>query len=430
MLTIACHTLGCKVNQYDTQAMMELFQNAGYTEVPFSSPADIYLVNTCTVTGTGDKKSLQLARRLKREFPGCTLILCGCMAQHQAGRLFEAGADLVVGTQRRGEIVSLTESFFRTGEKICAVEPMKEGMPFEPLMISGFMDHTRATLKIQEGCNNRCTYCIIPQVRGPIRSRPVEEIRAEALRLRDAGFKEFVLTGIHLSSYGKDLGTELPDAVEALQDIQGILRIRLGSLEPTVISSAFSRRLAKMDKVCPQFHLALQSGSDSVLRRMKRQYNTTQYLHAVEILRDQFPHAAFTTDILTGFPGETEEEYRETRDMIERVGFSRIHVFPYSARPDTLAAEMDGQLTPAEKERRARELIQLGDAVSRRYLDTWIGLETDLLPEEIVDGCWEGYTPEYIRVRLAPEETCVCGEPVHIMLESVLPRKMQGRIIK
>ncbi len=429
MPTIACHTLGCKVNQYDTQAMMELFRAAGYTEVPFSSPADIYLLNTCTVTGTGDKKSLQLARRLKRDHPAAMLILCGCMAQHQAGRLFDAGADLVVGTQRRGEIVSLAESFLRTGEKICAVEPLKAGMPFEPLSISGFTDHTRATLKIQEGCNNRCTYCIIPQVRGPIRSRPADEIRAEALRLRDAGFREFVLTGIHLSSYGRDIGADLTDAVQSLQEIPGILRIRLGSLEPTVISPAFCRRLAGMDKVCPQFHLALQSGSDSVLRRMKRQYNTTQYLHAVDLLREFFPHAAFTTDILTGFPGETEEEYAETRAMIGRVGFSRIHVFPYSARPDTEAARMVGQLSSAAKEQRARELIRLGDDVSRRYLDTWTGLETELLPEELVDGCWEGYTPEYIRVRLAPEDTCVCGEPVRVMLESVLSRKMRGRIV-
>ena len=428
MPTIAVHTLGCKVNQYDTQAMLELFLAAGYTEVPISAPADVYLVNTCTVTGTGDRKSLQLARRLRREHPDSRLILCGCMAQHQAGKLLDAGADLVLGTQRRLEVVSLLREAEAAGKPLCAVAPLQETAGFEPLTISGQSGHTRAVLKIQEGCDHRCSYCIIPAVRGPVRSRPPEEIRQEAERLRDAGFRELVLTGIHLSSYGKDFSPRLSltDAIRVLEETEGILRIRLGSLEPTIATEAFAAELAGMGKVCPQFHLALQSGSDTVLARMKRRYNTRQYRAAATALRRVFPRAALTTDILTGFPGETEAEYRETRAFIEEIGFSRIHVFPYSPRPDTPAAAMPDQLPDALREQRARELIELGNRVAERDLARRIGQETELLPEEEIRGCWEGYTPEYIRVRLPKSTVCGCGEPLRVRLTGVVPHGMTG----
>ena len=334
MNTVAFHTLGCKVNQYDTQAMLELFRAAGYAVVPFSENADVYVVNTCTVTGTGDKKSLQLARRLRREHPESEIILCGCLAQRKGEALLDTGARLILGTQRRSEVVTLLEKAVREGVQICAVDALTTQTPFESLTITDQEVHTRAILKIQEGCNNRCTYCIIPSVRGPIRSRPLEEVAAEARRLADTGFRELVLTGIHLSSYGRDLegGVTLLDAIQAVQAIPGVVRIRLGSLEPTIATEEFSARLAAMDKVCPQFHLALQSGSDTVLARMARRYNARMYRAAVENLRRAFPHAAFTTDVLTGFPGETEEEYQETRDMIRFVGYAKIHVFPYSQR--------------------------------------------------------------------------------------------------
>ena len=431
MRKIAAHTLGCKVNQYDTQAMLELFRQAGYSVVSMNEDADVYLINTCTVTGVGDKKSLQLIRKNRREHPDSRLIICGCMAQQRGEELLSLGADLILGTQNRGKVVDLLHEAEALGTPLCAVAPLRDSAPFEPLRISTQDDHTRAVLKIQEGCRNHCTYCIIPSVRGPIRSRPLHEISDEVRRLRDTGFLEIVLTGIHLSSYGKDFSpaASLSDAIRAVQETEGILRIRLGSLEPGIATEAFAADMKKTDKLCPQFHLALQSGSDAVLARMKRQYNTAQYLRAVENLRRVFPHAAFTTDILTGFPGESESEYRETEEMIRKVGFARIHVFPYSARPGTPAAAMDGQLPPALKEERARNLIAVGNAVAREYLRSWIGRESTILPEEQVNGCWEGYTPEYIRVRMAPDAPCSAGVPAGIRLTAVESRGMRGEII-
>ena len=431
MPTIAAHTLGCKVNQYDTQAMLELFMRDGYRIVPLDQQADVYLVNTCTVTGTGDKKSLQLIRKIRREHPSSMLIICGCMAQQRGEELLSTGADLVVGTQRRNEVTALLRQVAETGRPLCAVAPLQNDQPFECLSVSALNEHTRAVLKIQEGCGNHCSYCIIPSVRGPVRSRPPEDIRKEVLRLAEAGFREIVLTGIHLCSYGRDLDPSLSllDVIRIIQETDGILRIRLGSLEPTVATPSFAAELRKADKICPQFHLALQSGSDTVLARMRRRYNTSQYLQGVENLRREFPRAAFTTDILTGFPGETPEEFAETKRMIETVGFARIHVFPYSPRPDTPAASMPGQLSPEVKEQRARELIALGRSVAQKYLETWTGLETTLIPEEKQGACWEGYTPEYIRVRLRENDHCQPGRPVRIRLLKAGPRFMSGEII-
>ncbi len=432
MPTVAFHTLGCKVNQYDTQAMRELFLAAGYKEVPFSGPADVYLLNTCTVTGTGDRKSLQISRRIRRERPGARLILCGCLAQKEGEKLLtETGADLILGTQYRGEVVSLLSQVIQEGKPRCAVSPLLPGMPFERLNITHLSEHTRATVKIQEGCDNRCTYCIIPSVRGPIRSRTLTDLRQEILTLRDAGFSEIVLTGIHLASYGRDLADQpsLLDAIRAVHETEGIARIRLGSLEPVVATDAFCEALRDLPKVCPQFHLALQSGSDTVLARMKRRYNTSQYLRAAENLRRVFPMAAFTTDVLTGFPGETEAEFEETKAFLEKMGYARIHVFPYSPREDTPAAVMAGQLSSAEKERRARELIALGERISRRYLSLWLEREADFLPEEQIRGCWEGYTPEYIRVTLPPEAVCRSGIPCRIRLTGLTKKGMSGEIL-
>ena len=431
MKTIAAHTLGCKVNQYDTQAMLELFQREGYHIVPFNGPADVFLLNTCTVTGVGDKKSLQQIRRIRRDFPYSTLIVCGCMAQQRGDDLLSLGADLVLGTQRRHEVFELFLHVLHTGKPLCAVTPFTNTQPFERLSVSAQNEHTRANLKIQEGCNNHCTYCIIPSVRGPIRSRPLDDILEEVFRLRDAGYRELVLTGIHLSSYGLDLdrSVSLLDVIQSIQRTDGILRIRLGSLEPVIATPAFASALKDTDKICPQFHLALQSGSDSVLRRMKRRYNTHQYLQGIDNLRQEFPYAAFTTDILTGFPGETEDEFNETKAMISRIGFARIHVFPYSARPGTVAACLPGQLSSAEKERRVRELISLGESSTEKYLSSWIGRESIILPEEKVNGCWEGYTPEYVRVRLPPDAVCSSGIPVRVVLSGISHRCMSGLMI-
>ena len=431
MKTVAFHTLGCKVNQYDTQAMLELFRAAGYEIVPFDGEADVYVINTCTVTGTGDKKSMQLTRRLRREHPDSQIILAGCLAQRKGKELLETGARLVIGTQRRNEVVNLLEKAVADGTSVSAVNELNETTPFEPLSIASQDEHTRATLKIQEGCNNRCTYCIIPSVRGPIRSRPLAEITAETRRLAAAGFTEIVLTGIHLSSYGKDWkdGTTLLDAIRAVHAVEGVQRIRLGSLEPTIATAEFSNALAMLTKVCPQFHLALQSGSDTVLARMARRYNMRMYMEAVANLRAAFPMAAFTTDILTAFPGETEEELQETARVIREVGFAKIHVFPYSQREGTKAAVMPGQLPRAEKERRARLLIAIGEETAAAYQQQWVGHAATVLLEEKRGGDWFGYTAEYIPVTVPDGPDCHQGAIVPVTLTAITPDGMIGEVI-
>ena len=314
-------TLGCKVNQYDSQAMLEQFEQHGYTAAASSEMADVYVVNTCTVTGTGDKKSMQIIRRCRRRNPQAELIVTGCLAQRLGEGLRETGARLILGNQYRAQVVELLEKAVAEHTQIVAVENV-EGVPYEPLSIHNHEGHTRAVMKIQEGCDNHCTYCIIPSVRGTIRSRSIDAIREEAEALAKAGFQELVLTGIHLTSYGRDLEgrPSLAEAVKAAC-VQGITRIRLGSLEPRVANDAFVEALKDMPQLCPQFHLALQSGSDSVLRRMKRGYNTTQFMAAVERIRAAWPTAAFTTDVIVGFPGETEEEFEDTLRFSKAVGF-------------------------------------------------------------------------------------------------------------
>ena len=420
MSRIAFHTLGCKVNQYDTQAMLELFRDRGYTIVPFQEEADIYLINTCTVTGTGDKKSLQLARHLQQVHPGADLILCGCLAQRQGAELAGTGARLILGTQHRARVVDFYEQAVRENTCLVRVDGLEKGLTFEPLSVSFQEERTRATLKIQEGCDGRCAYCVIPSVRGPVRSRAMQEILEETQKLVQAGYHEMVLTGIHLSSYGKDLetGERLIDVIEQLAGIRGVHRIRLGSLEPTIATQAFAGRLAAVPAVCPQFHLALQSGSDTVLQRMRRRYNLDMYREGVRNLRSVYPDAAITTDILTGFPGETEEEFEQTRRFIHEIGFSRIHVFPFSPRAGTPAAAMPGQLSRQEKARRARLLIRDGEEEARAYRMRWAGKLACVLLEQEKDGQLTGYTPEYLPVRvrcLTPrksgDEIMVCLQP-------------------
>ena len=428
MKTAAFHTLGCKVNQYDTQAMLEKFRAAGYAIVPFDGPADVYVVNTCTVTGTGDKKSMQLARRLHREHPESEIVLCGCLAQRKGAELFKTGARLVIGTQKRGEVVELLEQAVREDIQLNAVNELNAATPFEDLTITDQEEHTRAILKIQEGCCNHCTYCIIPSVRGPIRSRSVDEIRREAAVLAASGFKEAVLTGIHLTSYVRDLndGTTLLDAIRAVHETEDIERIRLGSLEPNVATPEFSAELKKLPKVCPQFHLALQSGSDTVLARMARQYNTSMYRRDVRNLRAEFPLAAFTSDVMTGFP---EEEFAQTCDFVREIGFARIHVFPYSRREGTKAAVMPGQLPREVKEQRARDLIRVGEETARAYQEKWLGLETEVLLEEPCEGGWGGYTPEYIHVTVPDCPLCAQGVSLPVRLTAITDSGMAGEMI-
>lgn len=400
MAKAAFCTLGCKVNQYDSQAMLERLMDDGYQPVAFSDKADVYVVNTCTVTGTGDKKSRQMIRRAAKQNPDAAIVVTGCLAQREAEKLLLPGVRLVIGTQRRAEIAELLQKALSQEEPIIAVEPLAGKVPFEKLSVRGSEGHTRATLKIQEGCRNFCAYCIIPSVRGPLRSRPLDEIRAEAQRLGAAGFKEIVVAGIHLASYGLDLEEDvsLADALECIHCAEGVERIRLGSLEPVVVTDEFVARLQTMPKICPHFMLALQSGSDTVLKRMGRRYDTAQYLAAVEKLRAAFPDAALMTDVMTGFPGETEEEFAQTEAFLRRVGFSRIHVFPYSEREGTRAAVMPGSVPKAVREARALKLIAIGRETEEAYIRRFAGRTVQVLFEQPCEGGMEGYTPEYVRV--------------------------------
>ena len=409
MKTVAFHTLGCKVNQYDSQAMLELFQQAGYEPRDFSEPADVYVVNTCTVTGTGDKKSLNAVRRALRTNPAAQVVIAGCLAQRDGEKLLETGARLVIGNARRGEVVTLLEEAVANGQRVAAVTDILR-TPYEPLRISSHEGHTRAVLKIQEGCDRYCTYCIIPYVRGGIRSRAPEDIQKEASRLAQAGFTELVLTGIHLTSYGRDLeGKTLLDAVRAC-GVEGVRRIRLGSLEPVIVTEAFVEALQKEEKVCPQFHLALQSGSDTVLKRMRRRYTTDEFRRACALLRSAFPGCAITTDVITGFPGETEAEFAESAAFCREIGFARMHVFPYSARQGTPAANMPGQVPKNLREERARRLIAVGAEMARQYREAQIGQTVEVLVEETDgEGVAQGYTAQYMACAFrggTPGEIC------------------------
>lgn len=423
MKTIACLTLGCKVNQYDTEAMREAFERAGYQSVPFDAPADVYLINTCTVTGTGDQKSMKLIRRVHREHPESAIVVCGCLAQRDAEKVKLPGVRLVLGTRDRSRVAELLETALRENQVISAVGAEGE-WAFEHLTVTRHEGHTRAVMKIQEGCENRCAYCVIPSVRGPVRSMPLDEVRTEAAALAAAGYREIVVTGIHLMSYGRDLGLTLIDALMAIHGAEGVERIRLGSLEPVSVTDDFASALIEMPKICPQFHLSMQSGSDSVLRRMRRRYNTAQYLAAARRLQAAFPGCALTTDVIAGFPGETDEEHRETMDFIRLVGFARIHVFPFSPRSGTEAAKMPGQVPEAVKKARAAELIELGASLEEAFVRSLVGsTQRVLFEEEGEGGLAEGYTENYVRV-VAPGKS---GETRPVTIVSASGGVAQGR---
>ncbi|MGN0759029.1 MAG: tRNA (N(6)-L-threonylcarbamoyladenosine(37)-C(2))-methylthiotransferase MtaB [Candidatus Ventricola sp.] len=426
--TVAFHTLGCKVNQYDTQAMRERFERAGYRTVDFEQEADVYVVNTCTVTGTGDKKSMQIIRRCHRQNPLAAIVVTGCLAQRAADSLTLPGVRLVLGTQRRGEVVELLEQALAQDCALIAVESLRRA-PFEHLTVHAHEGHTRATMKIQEGCDRWCTYCIIPSVRGPIRSRPLDEIREEAQSLADAGFAEAVLTGIHLTSYGRDLqdGTTLLDAIRAVHEVEGIRRIRLGSLEPVIVTPEFVAGIAALPKVCHQFHLALQSGSDTVLARMHRRYTSGAFLAACDLLRSAFDDCALTTDVMTGFPGETREEFEQTKETCRRAGFSRMHVFPYSEREGTKAAQMSGSVPRHVREERARELIALERELEQAALAARVGKTEDVLIEELDgQGHGAGYTGGYMRVHVPGAKE---GTIVRVRVTGVLGDELEGEPI-
>lgn len=415
-MRIACTTLGCRVNQYDTEAMRTALERAGHTLVPFEEAADVYIVNTCTVTGTGDKKSRQLISRAHGRSPQAKIVVAGCYAQRAPEELLAMpGVALVLGTKERGRIAELVEGLFapEAAPKRSAVGSLAAERSFEEmdaLWSAGEGEgRTRAYLKIQEGCDRFCSYCIIPYTRGPLRSRPLADIRRQMELLDGARFCEVVLTGIHLMSYGRDMGAGAPTLLDAIAQAEGLVnlaRVRLGSLEPQMISEAFARALAESGggKLCRQFHLSLQSGSETVLRRMKRRYGPDGYRAAAEALRKAMPGCALTTDIIVGFPGETEAEFLESLAFAREMCFARIHVFPYSRREGTPAAAMPGQLPRRVKNERAARMLELAAELEADYLQSQMGEILPVLFEEpSEEGFWQGYTDTYVRVCVKSE---------------------------
>lgn len=402
-MKITFYTFGCKVNQYETQALRRLFSAQGWDVLDFShsGPWDAVVVNSCTVTAEGDRKTRQLLRRLRREHPDAAVCLTGCFPQAFPGEAAAlAEADVVTGSRNRRDLPRALDRFLATGERVVEIAPHRPGEDFEGMSAHDFGRRTRAFVKIEDGCENYCAYCIIPTARGPVRSKPLEELRAELEGLARSGYREVVLAGINLSAYGKELGLRLIDAVEAAAAVPGIRRVRLGSLEPDVIGPPDFARMAAAGKVCPQFHLSLQSGCDATLRRMGRRYDTAHYLSAVEEIRRRFPLAAVTTDLIVGFPGETEADFLESVRFARQVGFARIHVFPYSKRPGTRAAALPDQLPREEKKRRGAELIAVGEELRAAFLDRMTGTVQEVLFEEGGPGGQTGYTENYTPVRV------------------------------
>ena len=401
MKKVASHALGCKVNQYESEAIAELFAQRGYEVVDIDDRADIYIINTCTVTNFGDKKSRQLIRKVKRQNPDAVVAAIGCYAQTAPEEIKNIeGVNLVIGTKGRKDIVDLVESYVPKMGVVCTVGKIAGEREFERLTISRLADRTRAYLKIQDGCSQFCSYCIIPYARGPIRSRDPEDIMEEVGVLAKNGFKEIVLTGIHVASYGRDMkGVTLLDIIRRVQEQDGVERIRFSSLEPGIVTEEFALELSKMDKVCGHFHLSLQSGCDRTLKRMNRKYDTAGYERAVEILRKYFPDVAITTDIIAGFPGESEEDFEESLEFAKKIGFSKIHAFPYSPKRGTPAAVMPDQIQISVKNERTSRLIAESDRMGDEFIKTFIGRVMPVLYErEIEHNIYEGYTSNYIRV--------------------------------
>ncbi len=402
-MKVALTTLGCKVNHYETEAMRELFVQNGWEIVNFSDLADVYVINTCTVTQTSDTKSRQMIARAHRLNPGALVVAVGCYAQTAPEAVASLeGVGLVIGTSGRKEIVLRVNDALQSKADETYISPLYEMRDFEPL--SAVRDsRTRATLKIQDGCVNFCSYCIIPYARGPLRSRPLDEISTEVALLAVEGYQEIVLTGIHLASYGRDLTNEnasLLDAIARASKPSGIRRIRLGSLEPLFVTESVAKSLAENPKICRQFHLSLQSGSNSVLQRMNRKYSAEEYLAALAVLRQYMPDCAITTDVIAGFPGETDEEHAETLAFCKAAKFARMHVFPFSLRRGTKAESLPSHLPKSIKDARAKELIHLGKELTHAYLNEQIGSVVEVLVES--DGA--GYSGNYIRVKTnAPE---------------------------
>lgn len=414
--TVSFTTLGCKVNQFETEAMTEILEKEGFNVVHDDDNSDIYIINTCAVTKESERKSRQFINRAKRNNPDALVVAVGCSVQLNSKKINEeTQVDITIGTKHKGEIGKLIKEKLKcniddninVNQEEYLIEDFSGKEDFEELKISTVHDKTRANIKIQDGCSQFCSYCIIPYVRGPIRSRNQKDIIEEVKKIAANGYKEVVINGIHISSYGRDKKEQdaLIKLIEDINDIDGIERIRLGSLETNIITEDFAKRISQLKKACHHFHLSLQSGSDSVLKRMNRKYTSSEYKNNVQILRKYMPDSGITTDIIVGFPGETDEEFNETYEFVKEIKFSRIHVFKYSIREGTKAAEMENQVDNKIKSQRSKLLIELGEKVSHNFMKQFINKEVSVLVEtQKDDNIYEGYTSNYLKVLVKSEK--------------------------
>jgi len=409
---VALHNLGCKVNAYEMEAMHQMLVQHGYEIVPFAPGADVYIINTCTVTNIADRKSRQMLHKAKKMNPDSIVIAAGCYVETAGEKVEEdLSIDLIIGNNKKKELVSILENFQKDKNRRYTLPDINHTKEYEELQIGHTAEHTRAYIKVQDGCNQFCTYCIIPYTRGRVRSRRMAEVMKEVERLAQAGYREVVLTGIHLSSYGIDLeeaDCNLLTLISQVHQAAGIQRIRLGSLEPGIITEEFVRSLSQMHKVCPHFHLSLQSGSNGVLTRMKRRYTAEEFEQKCSIIRRFYQQPALTTDIIVGFPGETKAEFEETKAFVQRINFYETHIFKYSQRTGTRAADMPGQIPESEKGARSNVLIELGKKNKRKFMESFRGQEVEILAEErnIIGSVpyWTGHTKEYLKVLVQTDD--------------------------
>lgn len=410
MKKAALHNLGCKVNAYETEAMQQMLEDAGYEIVPFSEKADVYIINTCSVTNMADRKSRQMLHRARKFNPDAIIVAAGCYVQTKEAEAAEdAAIDILLGNNRKDRLVEVLDEFFTEQKKTVEVTEINKGVqPYEELHLAQTAEHTRAFIKVQDGCNQFCSYCIIPYARGRVRSRNLSDVLDEVGRLAEKGYQEIVLTGIHLASYGADCGENLLHLIQEVHKIKGIRRIRLGSLEPGIVTEEFARELSGLPKICPHFHLSLQSGCDATLARMNRKYTAAEYESSCGYLRKYFEHPALTTDVIVGFPGETEEEFAATKAFLEKIHFYEMHIFKYSKRQGTKAAVMENQVPEEIKTKRSAELLELSGRMSKEFREYYKGSIQEVLFEELteVDGrkMYTGYTREYVKAVAEPAE--------------------------
>lgn len=428
-MKFAFYTLGCKTNQYETQAMERILTDMGHEIGHFDEPCDGYIINTCSVTAVADKKNRAVIRRCRRENPQAVLGVCGCYPQHAAQIIRELGAEVIGGSGNRQEFVNMMVASAASRVHQEAVDNALRRREFEILPAGGLEERTRAMVKVQDGCVNFCSYCIIPYTRGPIRSAPLELAVEQTRELASRGYREIVVTGIEIASWGADLPGKPPvtDLIEALCQAVPEMRIRLGSLEPRIVTEEFCNRLKQYPNLCPQFHLSMQSGCDTVLTRMKRKYDTARYYESVELLNRNFPGCAITTDMIVAFPGETEAEFHQSLEFIRRCGFADMHIFPYSRRPGTPADKMPGQHDNATKEQRSREAIAVAEEMSRSYREKLVGTVQSVLFEEPEQGYYVGHAPNYVKVYA--QGTALHNEIRDVEVTGLREDGVEGRIL-